>query len=329
MEVIEGRAPGENNPLDFWRHGLAGFVIAYKSQFVATIKCPLKSFEPDACFTCVDSQVIACTELSAARYDATVRQYGYQKGLTMSEPTVPTRVTTETAKDLPIEELRKLNVFNLRSLATNLGILTDPRAWAGMSREAQAQAIFDALRRNGHAAPTPAAAPVVEAPPPPTPITTPPVQPPPPPPPTPTAPVTPAKRQAVAALPTQPAADPLPAIGEVLIQQSQRITELTGAVISGLQEVSGQSAVTLKALNEIALTQAALSKQVESLTALTGITSTIILSFAELTGVSVDDLLTNAVKLVAEGTLSNRLHELLEGAAKADAPKGRGRKTKA
>lgn len=53
--------------IDSWRHGLYGFVSDHWKELQNQISCPLKSKDPkevlpvvDACFGCLDMQVMAC-----------------------------------------------------------------------------------------------------------------------------------------------------------------------------------------------------------------------------------------------------------------------------
>jgi len=50
----------EPNVFDSWRHGLAGFVLSHWAVLQNQVSCPLKSQNPLACFTCLDTQVVSC-----------------------------------------------------------------------------------------------------------------------------------------------------------------------------------------------------------------------------------------------------------------------------
>lgn len=46
--------------IDEWRHAIMGFIIDHRKSLETQIKCPASSFKPDACFGCLDQQVICC-----------------------------------------------------------------------------------------------------------------------------------------------------------------------------------------------------------------------------------------------------------------------------
>ena len=48
------------NPIDSWRHGIAGFVLDHWNMLQPQITCPIKSKDPRACFGCLDTQVMEC-----------------------------------------------------------------------------------------------------------------------------------------------------------------------------------------------------------------------------------------------------------------------------
>lgn len=63
IEALVGEDPqpmGVVNPLDSWRHGLAGFVLDHWKTLQNQVTCPLQSMDPLACFGCLDIQVITC-----------------------------------------------------------------------------------------------------------------------------------------------------------------------------------------------------------------------------------------------------------------------------
>lgn len=49
-----------DHPFDFWRHGLAGFVLSHWQKLQNQVSCPLKSQDPLSCFGCLDTQVVSC-----------------------------------------------------------------------------------------------------------------------------------------------------------------------------------------------------------------------------------------------------------------------------
>lgn len=50
----------EDNVFDSWRHGLARFVLDHWAALQNQVSCPLKSQDPNSCFGCLDTQVVAC-----------------------------------------------------------------------------------------------------------------------------------------------------------------------------------------------------------------------------------------------------------------------------
>jgi len=56
----EEEPPIEDNVVDSWRHGLMGFVLDHWQTIRSQLACPAKTQDPRACFTCCDTQVIAC-----------------------------------------------------------------------------------------------------------------------------------------------------------------------------------------------------------------------------------------------------------------------------
>lgn len=56
-EIPTGIPP---NVFDTWRHGLAGFVLSHWAVLQNQVSCPLKTQDPRACFTCLDTQVVSC-----------------------------------------------------------------------------------------------------------------------------------------------------------------------------------------------------------------------------------------------------------------------------
>ena len=63
IDALVGEDPrpmGITNPVDSWRHGLAGFVLDHWKTLQNQVTCPLKSGDPTACFGCLDIQVVTC-----------------------------------------------------------------------------------------------------------------------------------------------------------------------------------------------------------------------------------------------------------------------------
>lgn len=48
------------NEIDSWRHGLTGFVFDHWQVLQPQLTCPIRSKDPNSCWTCTDIQVIAC-----------------------------------------------------------------------------------------------------------------------------------------------------------------------------------------------------------------------------------------------------------------------------
>lgn len=49
-----------DHEFDEWRRAIMRFIIDHRSVLETQISCPAKSFLEDACFGCVDTQVISC-----------------------------------------------------------------------------------------------------------------------------------------------------------------------------------------------------------------------------------------------------------------------------
>lgn len=62
IAYLEGEAEPDptEQVFDRWRYGIMGFVLEYWKKLEAQLKCPAKSGDPLACFSCVDAQVINC-----------------------------------------------------------------------------------------------------------------------------------------------------------------------------------------------------------------------------------------------------------------------------
>ena len=52
------------NPLDPWRHALAGFVLKHWQELQNQVTCPLQSKDPLSCFGCLDAQVVSCLNVN-------------------------------------------------------------------------------------------------------------------------------------------------------------------------------------------------------------------------------------------------------------------------
>ena len=63
MALLVAPGPGaieHGNPLDSWRHGLAGFVLDHWKTLQNQVTCPMRSGHPRECFGCLDTQVVTC-----------------------------------------------------------------------------------------------------------------------------------------------------------------------------------------------------------------------------------------------------------------------------
>lgn len=60
--IILDRAPPpiDEHALDEWRRAIMLFLIDHRRVLETQISCPAKSFKEDACFGCVDVQVVSC-----------------------------------------------------------------------------------------------------------------------------------------------------------------------------------------------------------------------------------------------------------------------------
>jgi len=58
--VLDAPPSAEVNDFDETRRAIMRFLIEHRKKLETQITCPAKSFEPDACFGCVDAQVICC-----------------------------------------------------------------------------------------------------------------------------------------------------------------------------------------------------------------------------------------------------------------------------
>lgn len=52
--------PDTRRPIDGWRDGLMGFILAYWKTMQAQVTCPAKSGDPRACYGCPDARVVNC-----------------------------------------------------------------------------------------------------------------------------------------------------------------------------------------------------------------------------------------------------------------------------
>ena len=62
IEIIIGAEdpPRISHPVDAWRRAIMAFVIDHRQKLETQLTCPARSFREDACFGCVDAQVLTC-----------------------------------------------------------------------------------------------------------------------------------------------------------------------------------------------------------------------------------------------------------------------------
>jgi hypothetical protein len=56
----EAPPPLHEHIVDEYRRAIMAFVIDHRKALETQIKCPARSFKPDACFGCLDQQVFSC-----------------------------------------------------------------------------------------------------------------------------------------------------------------------------------------------------------------------------------------------------------------------------
>lgn len=61
-----------DNVFDSWRRGLTGFVFDHWQVLAPQLTCPIKSHDPESCWSCLDAQVITCVE-SNKKYEDLVQ----------------------------------------------------------------------------------------------------------------------------------------------------------------------------------------------------------------------------------------------------------------
>ena len=63
IRIIVGAEPApplHEHVVDSYRHAIMAFIIDHRKALETQIKCPARSFKPDACFGCLDQQVYSC-----------------------------------------------------------------------------------------------------------------------------------------------------------------------------------------------------------------------------------------------------------------------------
>jgi len=58
--ISEDECPEKNPSVDEWRRAIMRFLIDHRKVLETQISCPARSFEEDACFACIDMQVMHC-----------------------------------------------------------------------------------------------------------------------------------------------------------------------------------------------------------------------------------------------------------------------------
>lgn len=56
----EAEPPVVPHEVDRWRRGIMGFLIEHWRAVETQLTCPARSKDPNACFNCLDQQVVAC-----------------------------------------------------------------------------------------------------------------------------------------------------------------------------------------------------------------------------------------------------------------------------
>jgi hypothetical protein len=59
-------SPTVPHNIDETRLAIMKFIIDHRKKLETQLDCPAKSFQPDACFGCVDAQVISCLTSNGA-----------------------------------------------------------------------------------------------------------------------------------------------------------------------------------------------------------------------------------------------------------------------
>jgi len=59
--IYDRSAPNiDEQSFDEWRWAIMRFIIDHRKRLETQISCPARSFKEDACFGCVDAQVVSC-----------------------------------------------------------------------------------------------------------------------------------------------------------------------------------------------------------------------------------------------------------------------------
>lgn len=55
----------EQHTIDAWRRAIMHFIIDHRRVLETQLTCPARSFREDACFECIDTQVVSCLTANA------------------------------------------------------------------------------------------------------------------------------------------------------------------------------------------------------------------------------------------------------------------------
>jgi hypothetical protein len=59
--IHDREAPAiDEHTFDEWRLAIMRFIIDHRRVLETQITCPARTFQPDACFGCIDTQVVSC-----------------------------------------------------------------------------------------------------------------------------------------------------------------------------------------------------------------------------------------------------------------------------
>ncbi len=57
--------PATHHTIDAWRRAIMLFLIDHRRMLETQLTCPARTFREDACFECVDTQVVSCLTANA------------------------------------------------------------------------------------------------------------------------------------------------------------------------------------------------------------------------------------------------------------------------
>lgn len=116
---------GKSN-VDTWRDAIMAFLLDNWQVVRAQLDCPAKSGEPNACYGCIDAQVIACV-VDNQRSEKLIQLKRKKPEPTVMQATVQKPSITSAPRSA--EELGKLGIFGLKSLASELHTLGHYPEW--------------------------------------------------------------------------------------------------------------------------------------------------------------------------------------------------------